>query len=59
MNVSLQYEKPLLLLFSDFNIDALDALLSENNDIVLRKKRQIWQCLIIIIYNACQMVSDA
>lgn len=43
MNVSLQYEKPLLLLFSDFNIDMLDALLSENNDIVLRKKRQIRQ----------------
>lgn len=40
MNISAQYEKPLLLLFSDFNISELDALLLDNDEIVLRQKKR-------------------
>lgn len=38
MNAKSQYEKPLLLLFSEFSIDGLTRLLSMNEDIILRSK---------------------
>lgn len=38
MNAKSQHEKPLLLLFSEFSIDGLTRLLSDNEEIVLRSK---------------------
>ena len=41
MNAKSQYEKPLLLLFSEFSIDDVTRLLSTNIDITLRSKSKL------------------
>jgi len=40
MNADTQYEKPLLLLFSELSIEGINALLSKNSDIILRYKKE-------------------
>lgn len=41
MNADVHYEKPLLLLFSEFGPSSFHAILADNDDIILRQNREI------------------